>query len=48
MKRNEKCVLCGKSTEVETLTAIKQRKYYVSGSGQLCKECYDKIFSKNK
>lgn len=46
MNKTEKCVLCGKNTNIEETTKIKQRKYYVSGSGQLCKECYNKIFNK--
>ena len=46
MSKTEKCVLCGKKTNIEELTTIKQRKYYVSGSGQLCEECYNKIFNK--
>ena len=47
MENKEKCVLCGKVTLEEINRPIKERKYYVSGSGQLCKDCYDKTY-KNK
>lgn len=36
----EKCVLCGKETEYTFGVPIQERNYYVSGCGQLCKQCY--------
>jgi hypothetical protein len=42
----EKCILCGKETNEEMTTDINFRIYYVEGSGQLCKKCYDKIYNK--
>ena len=40
----ENCVSCGKETEYTVNTDINFRYYYVEGAGQLCKECYDKIY----
>ena len=39
----EKCVLCGKKTDVKVSKKIDRRKYYVTGVGQLCKECHKKL-----
>jgi len=39
-KEKECCVVCDKETEYTKDTHIDQRKYYVEGAGQLCKECY--------
>lgn len=36
----EKCIICRKQTKVLKSTPIKERKYYVEGAGQLCKECF--------
>ena len=38
----ETCVLCGKKTDVKITTHIDYRYGYVEGSGQCCRECYDK------
>ena len=40
------CVSCGKDTEYPVIMNIDYRYYYVEGVGQLCKECYDKIYNK--
>jgi len=42
----EECVLCGKTTEYDRETHIDYRNYYVEGCGQLCKECYDRVYKK--
>lgn len=44
----EKCVMpsCGKDTGVDRNTHIDLRYYYVEGAGQLCKDCYEKIYKK--
>ena len=42
----EDCVNCGKETEYPINMNIDYRSYYVEGAGQLCKECYDKIYLK--
>lgn len=40
----EKCVLCGKQTGIPKMMPISERAYYIKGSGQLCPECYRKIY----
>ena len=47
MKENvemEKCVLCGKETDVPMNMSIDLRKNYVEGAGQLCDGCYLKLY----
>jgi hypothetical protein len=43
---NEICVLCGKETNIDINTHIDYRYGYVEGSGQCCKECYDRTTDK--
>jgi hypothetical protein len=38
----ETCVLCGKKTDVKVTTHIDYRYGYVEGSGQCCRECYER------
>lgn len=40
----EKCVNCGAVTDVPCDLAIEKRNYYVSGSGQLCPNCFVEIY----
>lgn len=40
----EKCVICGQTTEVLKATPIQERHEYINGSGQLCSECYFKLY----
>jgi hypothetical protein len=42
----ERCVLplCRGRTGVLKKTPINQREYYIEGSGQLCENCYRKIY----
>jgi hypothetical protein len=40
----ETCVLCGKQTNVLVTTHIDYRYGYVEGSGQCCRECYDRTY----
>jgi hypothetical protein len=40
----EKCVNCGTETPYTINTHIDFRDYYIEGLGQLCKECYKKIY----
>jgi hypothetical protein len=44
----EKCVICKTETEELIHTHIDYRSYYVEGAGQLCKDCYEKIYNKSK
>lgn len=48
MEKNEKekCVSCGKETPYTFVTSIDLRLYYIEGGGQLCEECYKKIYGK--
>ena len=40
----DKCVMCEKETEYDIDEHIDNRLYYVEGAGQLCEECYNKIY----
>lgn len=35
----ERCVLCGRATDVPVMQPIGERRCYVIGAGQLCAEC---------
>ena len=41
---NEFCVSCSRFTDVPKNLHIDLREHYVEGAGQLCKECYEKIY----
>lgn len=41
----EKCVCCGKDTAYTFSIPIQERRYYVSGCGQLCEQCYSSVKS---
>ena len=41
--RYERCVLCGKITDVPLSLPIDLRDYYVEGSGQLCRGCWQHV-----
>ena len=42
----EKCIRCGKPTPYHLNTPITPRRYFIEGSGQLCAECYRKLYFK--
>ena len=42
----EKCVVCEKETEYDEKQHIDYRKHYIEGGGQLCKNCYERIYGK--
>lgn len=44
----EKCVLCGKETNVPINLHIDERKNYVEGVGQLCDDCVIKLNNSNE
>ena len=46
MQEKDKCVDCGCETEYSVNEHIDLRMFYVEGAGQLCKECWDKIYDK--
>lgn len=42
--KTEKCILCGKDTNVPVNQYIGIRRTYISGAGQLCKECFGELY----
>ena len=44
----ELCVTCNKETTYYREAHIDQRIGYIRGSGQLCLDCYDKLYIKPK
>lgn len=42
----DKCVSCGCETPYPINMNIDFRNYYVEGAGQLCEECFNKIYKK--
>ena len=43
-KGYESCVLCRRLTNVPTTRPIDLREHYIEGAGQLCPECYRKLY----
>lgn len=39
----ERCVICGRITNIPTTMPIDLRENYVSGCGQLCNNCLQKL-----
>ena len=48
MMMKDKCVTCGIDSVFDFDEHIKFRIGYIKGVGQLCLDCYDKIYFKNK
>ena len=44
----DKCNCCGVETPYDKETHIDNRIGYIEGAGQLCLDCYDKIYIKPK
>jgi uncharacterized protein CbrC (UPF0167 family) len=42
----EKCVTCGENTPYRFSDSIYTRQWYVEGAGQLCENCYEKVYEK--
>lgn len=40
----ERCVLCGAETGVLPTQPLSLRPDYVAGCGQLCADCFDKLY----
>jgi NMD protein affecting ribosome stability and mRNA decay len=40
----ELCVRCGKETKYDTGTPITLRRYFIEGAGQLCEDCWAKLW----
>ena len=43
----DKCVSCGKETDVPRTANVDTRYHYVEGAGQLCPECYIRIYTES-
>ena len=43
--KKDSCVRCGRPTPYDEFFPIDQRKFYVEGSGQLCVECWNLLYS---
>ena len=42
----DKCTVCNEDSLYEKTMPIDLRLGYIEGSGQLCLECYDKVYNK--
>lgn len=41
---NDECVICGEITNTPSNMPVDYRPHYIEGAGQLCAECYDKLY----
>lgn len=41
----EKCIICGKETYIPIDMHVANRTYYIPFAGQLCKICYNNLYS---
>ena len=39
----ERCVLCGKKTDIPVSMPVNRRKRFIGGCGQLCEDCYNTL-----
>lgn len=39
------CVVCSKATIYNKFDHIDKRNYYVEGCGQLCPDCFNKVYT---
>ena len=46
MRPCDRCVLCGRATDVSTALPIDRRDHYIEGCGQLCRNCWKKLYGK--
>lgn len=44
----ESCICCHYQTDQMKNQDVWERKYYVEGAGQLCKHCYEQVYSNIK
>ena len=45
MNKKDKCVSCGLETRYDEFDHIDIRNFYIEGAGQLCCDCYDRIYN---
>ena len=41
----DRCVSCVVETQYDVTENINNRFYYVEGAGQLCKDCYERVYN---
>ena len=46
--KKDKCISCKKDTQYDEITHIDMRYYYIEGAGQLCPDCYNKIYESKR
>ena len=46
LEEKDKCTMCNDDSVYDKTMPIDLRLGYIEGSGQLCLECYDKIYNK--
>ena len=44
----ERCILCGRLTGVLKNKPVAGREHYIEGAGQLCRECYRKMYAPSR
>lgn len=44
----ECCVHCGRETDYSRQTPIQDRIGYIEGAGQLCRDCHNEVYSKER
>lgn len=44
----ELCIRCGRPTPYDIHTPINLRHYYIDGSGQLCEDCWKRVYGQIK
>lgn len=42
------CVRCGKETEYDINTPLEVQRWYVEGAGQMCEECWYKLWPRRE
>ncbi len=42
--KKDKCVGCGIETQYDEFDHIDFRNFYIEGAGQLCPDCFDKLY----
>ena len=43
-ERMERCVLCGRVTDVPVSCPVTARTHYVDGAGELCPACFAEVY----
>ena len=46
-KEKDSCVSCGTITQHNKLDHVDMRKYYIEGAGQMCYDCFMRVYFKD-